>query len=65
MKAALIRSCAVTLLLVLAATSYAQGPHRFQPGFNLFSKQQDVQLGEEAAAQVHKQMTVINDRLCK
>lgn len=39
----------------------AQEPHHFQPGFNLFSKQQDVQLGQEAAAQVHKQMTVIKD----
>ena len=39
----------------------AQGPHHFEPGFNLFSKEQDVQLGEEAAAQVRKQMTVIND----
>ena len=38
-----------------------QGPHQFHPGFNLFSPQQDVQLGQEQAAQVRKQMTVIND----
>lgn len=49
------------LLLTLSTASFAQGPHRFQPGFNLFSKQQDIQLGEESAAQVRKQMTVIND----
>jgi predicted Zn-dependent protease len=59
MKRAL--ACATTVLLALPATFFAQGPHRFQPGFNLFSKQQDVQLGEESAAQVRKQMTVIND----
>jgi len=46
---------------VLPASSSAQGPHRFQPGFNLFSKQQDVQLGEESAAQVRKQKTVVKD----
>ena len=51
----------LTLLLVLPASSSAQGPHRFQPGFNLFSKQQDVQLGEESAAQVRKQKTVVKD----
>lgn len=61
MKRALFLPCAMAVLLALSATSFAQGPHRFQPGFNLFSKQQDVQLGEESAAQVRKQMTVIND----
>src|ERR1700758_4373722 len=47
--------------IVFAATVFAQGQHQFQPGFNLFSKQQDVQLGQEAATQVRKQMTVIKD----
>lgn len=52
---------AFMLFVTLAGFAFAQGPHQFQPGFNLFSKQQDVQLGQEAAAQVRKQMTVIND----
>src|SRR5437588_4708363 len=58
-----MRKTGTTLLLfiILATVALAQGPHRFQPGFNLFSKQQDVQLGQEAAAQVRKQMTVIHD----
>jgi predicted Zn-dependent protease len=58
-----MRKIGSTLLLfmILATVALAQGPHRFQPGFNLFSKQQDVQLGQEAAAQVRKQMTVIHD----
>ncbi|HUM04240.1 MAG TPA: M48 family metallopeptidase [Terriglobales bacterium] len=51
----------VAIMLVAGAQAWAQGPHRFQPGFNLFSKQQDVQLGQESAAQVRKQMTVIKD----
>ncbi len=46
-------------LITLAAV--AAGPRKLKPGFNLFSKQQDVQLGQEAAAQVEKQMTVVND----
>ncbi len=49
------------LLLAVGVSSWAQGPHSFQPGFNLFSKQQDVQLGQESAAQVRRQMSVIKD----
>src|SRR5579859_3408480 len=48
-------------VLLLSFLAVAQGPHHFQPGFNLFSKDQDVQLGKESAAQVRKKMTVIND----
>ena len=48
-------------LLSLVALSPAQGPTRIHPGFNLFSKDQDVQLGQESAAEVRKKMTVIKD----
>jgi beta-barrel assembly-enhancing protease len=34
---------------------------QFKPGFNLFSPQQDVQVGKESAAQVDKQMPLVND----
>src|SRR5882762_2013526 len=51
----------LAVVLASAVVSFAEGPHRFEPGFNLFSKQQDVQLGQESAAQVRKQMTVIQD----
>lgn len=33
-----------------------------RPGWNLFSPQQDVQLGQEASAQVEKQMAVVHNR---
>jgi len=55
-KAALLAS-----LLTLGIPLWAQRAHNFSPGFNLFSKEQDVQLGQESAAQVRKQMTVIQD----
>jgi len=35
---------------------------QLRPGFNLFSAQQDVQLGQEAAREVPKQMTVLRNR---
>ena len=49
------------VLTFMAAVLWAQGPTQFHPGFNLFSKEQDVQLGQENAAQVRKQLTVIKD----
>lgn len=54
---------ASTLLLPMLASPlpYAQEPHHFEPGFNLFSKEQDIQLGEEAAAQVRKEKPMVND----
>ncbi len=35
--------------------------HQFKPGFNLFTKDQDIQLGKEAAAEVEKQVEVVNN----
>jgi beta-barrel assembly-enhancing protease len=55
------RALIASLLLAVASIPALGQGHRFQPGFNLFSKQQDMQLGEESAAQVRKQMTVVND----
>ncbi len=34
---------------------------QFKPGFNLFSPQQDVEVGKENAAQVDKQLPILND----
>lgn len=48
-------------LVVLTAIAGAQGPTRLHPGFNLFSKEQDVQLGKESAAQVRKQGVILDD----
>jgi beta-barrel assembly-enhancing protease len=48
-------------LLLFTAILFAQEPTRFHPGFNLFSKQQDVQLGQESANQVRRQMLLVRD----
>ena len=49
------------LSVLLANIALAQGPTRLHPGFNLFSKEQDVQLGKESAAEVRKQMPIVKD----
>jgi predicted Zn-dependent protease len=48
-----------TIALLFVTTLLAQS--RFKPGINLFSKEQDIQLGKEAAAEVEKKMAVVKD----
>ena len=58
------RKIALAALLFLpvslgAQSLTSQGPTDLRPGFNLFTKQQDIQLGREVAAEVRKKR---NDR---
>jgi Zn-dependent protease with chaperone function len=50
------------LTFMLAASAFAQPGGDLKPGFNLFSKQQDIQLGREAAQQVRKQYQVVHNQ---
>ncbi|MBK9166659.1 MAG: M48 family metalloprotease [Bryobacterales bacterium] len=57
------RLIAALWLLVFVLPAVAQKPGKpIRPGFNLFSKQQDVQLGQEAAAEIRKQIQVVENR---
>jgi predicted Zn-dependent protease len=53
------------LLLALVALSpallYAIERLSFKPGFNLFTPQQDVEVGQKSAAEVNKQLPLIRD----
>lgn len=51
----------LTILLLVVAATAAQGPTELKPGFNLFTKQQDIQLGQEVAAEVRKKSTIVKD----
>src|SRR5438552_16850205 len=42
--------------VLLIAPSLAQGPTTFHPGFNFFSRQQDVHPGQESPAQRPRQL---------
>ncbi len=44
-----------------AQTQKAQKQKSVKPGFNLFSLEQDIQLGQESAAQVEREMQLVND----
>lgn len=44
-------------------TGSAQPAPHFKPGFNLFSPQQDVEMGRQSAAQVGQQMRLLQDEM--
>ncbi len=52
-------SCAALTLAVAAGTARAQTVVR--PGFNIFSVQQDVEIGKQSAIQAEKQLPMLND----
>jgi len=57
------RFAAVALALAMAIPIYARKPGEpLKPGFNLFSKQQDIQLGQQAAAEIRKQYQVVQNQ---
>jgi predicted Zn-dependent protease len=56
-----LRSYAFYLLVLSLALGCAHGQLRTEPGFNLFSVSQDVQIGQQSAAQVEKQLPLLNE----
>ena len=52
---------ALVSILLLARAVAAVGPTELKPGFNLFTRQQDVQLGRKLAAEIRKNSTIVND----
>lgn len=53
--------CGVLLAAMLAQVNAPAQLKELRPGFNLFTAQQDVQLGKEAAAEVNKQKTMVHN----
>jgi predicted Zn-dependent protease len=52
------------LAALIVSPTYARKPGEpLKPGFNLFSKQQDVQLGQEAAQEVLQKSQVVHDQV--
>ncbi len=49
------------VLLLFAGLAFGQ-QRELKPGFNLFSKNQDIQLGKEASAQIEKEVRLVQDR---
>src|SRR5260370_22434626 len=54
-------SALLAILILLASSGLAQ-LRQLRPGWNLFSTQQDVQLGKEASEELEKQIAVVHNR---
>ncbi len=50
------------VLALVVATGLAQAAREIRPGWNLFSPEQDVQLGQEAAKEIEQEVQVVNDK---
>ncbi|HZO54996.1 MAG TPA: M48 family metalloprotease [Bryobacteraceae bacterium] len=55
-----VKRIAVVALACAAMMYGAAKQKTLKPGFNLFSKEQDVQMGQEYAAQVEREMPIVN-----
>jgi len=57
-----MRKRLIAVMVLGALVLFAQGRKLPKPGWNLFSKQQDIQLGKEAAAEMEKQLPIVDNR---
>jgi len=56
------RPLVAILLICMLAVPLQADRTRLKPGWNLFSPEQDVEMGREVAAQADRQLQIINDR---
>src|SRR5215831_14568665 len=56
----IIAACA--FFLTAASTLRADNRTKLKPGFNLFSTQQDIEMGRKSAQQAERQLQILNDR---
>lgn len=57
-----IRRTAILVLVVLGISCSTRQPGApINPGFNVYSKEQDIQVGREAAAQIAQQVDIVQD----
>jgi Zn-dependent protease with chaperone function len=52
----------LALILALVISAYADSRTQLKPGWNLFSQEQDVEMGREVAKQAESQLPILNDR---
>src|SRR5262249_19325050 len=53
----------LTFVLAFAVAVYAADSRtKLKPGWNLFSPQQDVDMGRQSAMEAEKQLRILNDR---
>lgn len=56
-----VRGMALTMLLSLVAPALLEARYQPKPAWNLFSREQEVQVGKEASAEVQKKLPLLPD----
>jgi len=59
-----IRTCLAAALVVslsALAADTALAPTKIKPGFNLFSAEQDIEIGRQSAAEIDRQLPILQD----
>jgi len=59
---AMLRPMLMLAVFTLAGLPALAQLHQYKPGFNLFSRDQDIQLGKEAAGEIEKQAEVVDNQ---
>jgi Zn-dependent protease with chaperone function len=61
-RAVLTAAVSCLTALTVASTPLLAQPTQVKPGFNIFSEQQDVEIGRQSAAEAERQLPMLNDR---
>lgn len=56
-----VRGVAAAMMVLMVAPQLLEARYQANPGWNLFSRDQEVQVGREAAADVEKKLPLLND----
>jgi len=56
-----VRGMALAMMVSMVAPQLLEARYKAKPGWNLFSRDQEVQVGKEASAEVEKQLPLLND----
>ena len=60
-RAVLMAAVSCLTVVTVASTPLLAQPTQVKPGFNLFSEQQDVEIGRQSAAEAERQLPLLND----
>src|SRR3954469_18047732 len=61
-RTAVAVTAALVASLAIQPTDARAAATQVKPGFNVFSAQQDVEIGRQSAAQAERQMPILHDR---
>ena len=53
---------AILLMSLLLLAGLAQAAKEIKPGWNLFTPEQDIEMGKQAAAEIEKEVTIVDDK---